>query len=570
MSIHNIIRIGYLKRLESSPQSLVISIKRYRDRLLAFRDALHQGKLIRIKDIDSIRKEYSDDDSDIIKTIDEEAVDITEQTHAIAELQKDIDYDLRLIDCALQCIKVLTDEDKKIEAFAAHLSNLRNTQPAGQKVLVFSFYADTIEYLKKRLPELTGGAINVQNAAFITGQSKKMVENYTGRFAPVAKNYEMGPLDTELDYLFSTDVLSEGQNLQDCGVLINYDLHWNPVRMIQRNGRINRLGSPFESVYIYNMHPARQLEQYLRLVQRLQHKVDLIRNTVGTDQSILGEKAKPVDFLDDAANDIDIDTTLRVLTGSDEDKSRALAEIEEEADFSLGEDGLIADLKRFDASADIETKQRVYHGIPHRKWGMLPARTISIKDTPEALTLVHFDVKDAVNDSKVDIIGGHHRFYASQPEQGTMQLFDTLAALSYIQTTPEDDQSGRDTIRFDKSTVESHIVRYGQMLATSEYESPREGKIKPSYSLVLDYLVTHINMDTTDLYKALTRGANRIYEKELDKGMRNAYERIKLGKPLTDSDLLLITEPTDKLVNTESSQHILENMKIVYNYAKSN
>ncbi len=570
MSIHNIIRIGYLKRLESSPQSLDISIRRYRDRLLTFRDALDQGKLITIKDIDTIRKEFSDDDTEIVFDTDEESSDISERTHNIAELKADIEFDLKIIDCALQCVRILTDEDKKLEAFAAHLSNLRNTQPAGKKVLIFSFYADTIEYLKKRIPQLTGNAINHENAAFITGHNKKLVENYTGRFAPIAKHYEMGPLDTELDYLFSTDVLSEGQNLQDCGVLINYDLHWNPVRMIQRNGRINRLGSLHKNVYIYNMHPQHQLEQYLRLVERLQHKVDLIRNTVGTDQSILGEKAKPVDFLDDAANDLDIDATLKLLTGDEQLRQQAMTALEEEADFSLGEDGYIADLRRFDTESDLETKRRVYHGIPKRKWGMLPAKTVVNKNVPDALTLVRFDVKNAENKESVEVIGGHQRFYASQPRAGTMQLFDTLAALSYMQTTAEDNHPIRDAIEFDKEAVEARISRYGQMLATSEYESPRDSKMKPSYTQVLDYLVTNLGIDTTDIFNALTRGTNRVYEKQLENGMRKAYDRIKQNKPLTDADLLLITEPTKYLMEASTKQHILENMEIVYNYAKPN
>lgn len=92
-----------------------------------------------------------------------------------------------------------------------------------------------------------------------------------------------------MQILVSTDVLSEGQNLQDCGIIINYDLHWNPVKMIQRNGRINRLGSTFNLVKIHNFLPEGQLEQFLKLIQRLQDKIKIIGGSVGIDSSILGE-----------------------------------------------------------------------------------------------------------------------------------------------------------------------------------------------------------------------------------------------------------------------------------------
>jgi hypothetical protein len=90
--------------------------------------------------------------------------------------------------------------------------------------------------------------------------------------------------------------MSEGQNLQDCGVLINYDLHWNPTRMVQRAGRIDRLGSPFGVLTIYNLFPEAKLEELLGLVQSLTSKIDVINQTGFLDASILGEVVTPRDF----------------------------------------------------------------------------------------------------------------------------------------------------------------------------------------------------------------------------------------------------------------------------------
>jgi hypothetical protein len=99
-----------------------------------------------------------------------------------------------------------------------------------------------------------------------------------------------------IDILVSTDVLSEGQNLQDCGVLINYDLTWNPIRLVQRNGRIDRIGSPHAEIGIYNMFPEEELEGLLHLVERLTSRISTIDELGLLDASVLGEVVHPRTF----------------------------------------------------------------------------------------------------------------------------------------------------------------------------------------------------------------------------------------------------------------------------------
>jgi hypothetical protein len=96
--------------------------------------------------------------------------------------------------------------------------------------------------------------------------------------------------------MISTDVLSEGQNLQDCGILINYDLHWNPTRMVQRAGRIDRIGSKFDTILIQNMFPDAGLEDLLKLVEKLSAKIQSIDQTGFLDASVLGEIVHPRNF----------------------------------------------------------------------------------------------------------------------------------------------------------------------------------------------------------------------------------------------------------------------------------
>jgi hypothetical protein len=127
----------------------------------------------------------------------------------------------------------------------------------------------------------------------LTGDTKsKLRQEKVKCFAPLSncQNEELKVYQQkEIDILICTDVLSEGQNLQDAGVVVNYDLHWNPVRMIQRAGRIDRLGTNYEKLLIYNCFPEEGLEDLLGLVQRLQERIASIDKTVGLDGSVLGE-----------------------------------------------------------------------------------------------------------------------------------------------------------------------------------------------------------------------------------------------------------------------------------------
>ncbi|MEM4332073.1 MAG: helicase-related protein, partial [Candidatus Micrarchaeia archaeon] len=102
--------------------------------------------------------------------------------------------------------------------------------------------------------------------------------------------------EKKIDIIFSTDVLSEGQNLQTAQYCINYDMHWNPTRMIQRAGRIDRIGSPFQKIFIYNFFPEDELEELLELVKKLQKKIIDIDESIGLDQSVLGELIHPKVF----------------------------------------------------------------------------------------------------------------------------------------------------------------------------------------------------------------------------------------------------------------------------------
>ncbi|TAD97538.1 MAG: ATP-dependent helicase, partial [Oscillatoriales cyanobacterium] len=160
----------------------------------------------------------------------------------------------------------------------------KHGQP-NRKVLVFTAFADTAVYLYEGLREWATLDLKI-NLALVTGGSAKNKTTFgknefnhvLTNFSPFAKKRAQipsMPQDGEIDLLIATDCISEGQNLQDCDYLINYDIHWNPVRIIQRFGRCDRIGSPNHTVQLINFWPTEDLDQYINLKNRVEARMTL-------------------------------------------------------------------------------------------------------------------------------------------------------------------------------------------------------------------------------------------------------------------------------------------------------
>lgn len=298
----------FLKRLESSLRAFEISVKRQREFQRRFLEQLQSGRLL---DASRYRKilalEEEDSSAEDIQIIIDELDEVEPQEYNLDAIRKRQEADLKIFDDLLDWIEIVkgsaggeTGQDAKLAALKTELAGVLK----GQKVLLFSYFKDTAEYLRD---SLLGDKEWFARAGkpvieLITGETHpKTREQIVKRFAPISNTSETEESLAErrklesngIQLLISTDVLSEGQNLQDAGVVINYDLHWNPVRMIQRAGRIDRLGSTFERITVYNCFPEEGLEALLGLVGRLQRRIADIDRTVGLDASVLGEVINP-------------------------------------------------------------------------------------------------------------------------------------------------------------------------------------------------------------------------------------------------------------------------------------
>lgn len=346
-----IFKSRFLKRLESSIEAFRISIRRALEFAKTFDEYIQEDILLDSASFQVAMRLLEDDDAD-----DEDStpasratqIDAVTEARALIESLPRLDlskYDRRKLHHDLtediDALTTIWHDIKRIghsqDAKLQRLQNLLETELPDKKVLIFTYYKDTARYLYQMLTGEQSAAwrqrlgdphIRVIDSNIRPVDRTRLVE----AFAPVASGQsDLMGTPREIDILICTDVLSEGQNLQDCGHLINYDLHWNPTRMVQRAGRIDRLGSPYELLCIFNLFPERALEELLGLVRSLTSKIEVINQTGFLDASVLGEVVTPRDF-----------NTLRRI--ADEDNSV----IEEQESFLelASSEALLAELQK--------------------------------------------------------------------------------------------------------------------------------------------------------------------------------------------------------------------------------
>ena len=169
------------------------------------------------------------------------------------------------------------EDDDKLHVLRRFLNK---SEVRSGKVLIFSEAETTVEYLYS---QLNPGGLNPEIAR-MTGSTRSQAENIVKRFAPT---WNLGPnerlLGPDIRVLLATDIVSEGQNLQDCARVLNYDLHWNPVRLIQRFGRIDRIGSEYDTIHLQNMWPDLAVDAELALTDRLHNRIQSFHDLIGLD-----------------------------------------------------------------------------------------------------------------------------------------------------------------------------------------------------------------------------------------------------------------------------------------------
>ena len=282
LNLRGLIRVLLFKRFESSVYAFCETIKRLLVVHERFSEALAQGIVpAGDKAEDLLYEPNHAEEQDFMDALRQASGRYDVADFDIDRLRHHVDHDIELLKKMLKLVEPISpDKDAKLQKLKEKL----NREPLKMgKRLIFTQYADTARYLFDNLNPL--GKKSDIEVIFSGDKSKAKV---VGRFAPKANpEYQFAPGESELITVIATDVLAEGLNLQDCDKIVNYDLHWNPVRLIQRFGRIDRIGSDFDVIYGFNFLPEIGIERNLGLKEKLRNRIQEIHDTIGEDCAIL-------------------------------------------------------------------------------------------------------------------------------------------------------------------------------------------------------------------------------------------------------------------------------------------
>ena len=311
--IKRLMSINLLKRLESSVYSFNLTLSRILALIKGTIDTINYFEKNGTAIIDTV--DLSDNDFDIedsntdFFTVGKKVkIDLADMDYKTwrTELQQDADT-LELL--TLMVADITPEHDSKLQ-YLFHLldDKMRNPiNPGNKKVLIFSAFSDTAEYLYGHVSNYVKNKFGLDTAVItgtIDGKTtvkgiKPNLNNVLTCFSPISKGRDllMPNSSAEIDILIATDCISEGQNLQDCDYLINYDIHWNPVRIIQRFGRIDRIGSRNKCIQLVNFWPDMTLDDYINLKARVETRMKIsVMTSTGDDNPISPEEAGDLEY----------------------------------------------------------------------------------------------------------------------------------------------------------------------------------------------------------------------------------------------------------------------------------
>ena len=313
-SLQALMTTNLLKRLESSVAAFRLTLRALVGNISRTLDAIAEcEKTGRGENVSDQLGEISDFDpeDDDQSGLDEftvgKKVQISLGDMDLPSWKHDLAADLVLIDGLIASMDMVAPED---DAKLQHLLSILKQKiaeplnPGNRKVIIFTAFADTANYLFENLaPVAQGLGLHVGQVTGSGAPKTTLKKSYDFQsvltlFSPRSKEKAivLPNEPAELDILIGTDCISEGQNLQDCDFLINYDIHWNPVRIIQRFGRIDRIGSPNSQIQLVNYWPDISLDEYINLKERVENRMVIADVTATGDDNVLTSKSSDIAY----------------------------------------------------------------------------------------------------------------------------------------------------------------------------------------------------------------------------------------------------------------------------------
>jgi SNF2 family DNA or RNA helicase len=467
-SLIHLLRVNVLKRMESAVPSFALTVQRQ------LRDV--EATLVRIESHVEEMEEIDIEDVDL----DDPAFESLLVGRKVKVLLKDVDLirwkqDLiedrnRLATLHTAATQVDASRDDKLAKLREMIDQkCRNPiNPGNRKVIVFTAFADTARYLYEQLAPWAKTSLGI-DSALVTGTGsnqttlaglRKDLSSILTTFAPRAKERpDEYATEGELDLLIATDCISEGQNLQDCDWLINYDIHWNPVRIIQRFGRIDRIGSPNQRIQLVNFWPNMELEEYINLEQRVSGRMVLLDISATGEENLIEQ---------DSGNQMnDLEYRRKQLMKLQD----AVIDLE---DLSTGVS--IADLTLTDFRIDLAQYLKAHLGVLET----LSLGTCAVTTTTEAEIApgIIFCLRAEVNAAKHSAEAGYPlgaQYLVHMGDDGTVllpytqakQILDRLKRLCLGRELPDAGACAR----FDKATRQGEDMRATQRLLAAAVAS---------------------------------------------------------------------------------------------------
>ena len=401
--IRKLMSVNLLKRLESSVNSFQLTLQRIYNLINDTVDKINRFEQYGTSSIDmyeSSDTEWDIDDSntEYFTVGNKVQIDLADMDYK--SWRSELTSDIEVLNGLMSMLNVITPKyDGKLQSLLKVISekienpiNINN-----KKVLIFSAFSDTAEYLYEHVSVYIKEKYGL-NTAVITGSIdgkttiksfKATLNNVLTCFSPISKDKAvlLPDSDDEIDVLIATDCISEGQNLQDCDCVINYDIHWNPVRIIQRFGRVDRIGSRNESIQLVNFWPDMDLDEYINLKGRVETRMKIsIMSSTGDDDLINAEEKGDLEYRKQQLK------RLQEEVVDIEDMSTGISIM----DLGLNEFRLDL-LEYIKTHGDMDTKPKGLHAV-----------VSSSEELPEGVIFVLKNVNNSVN---IDNQNRIHPFY---------------------------------------------------------------------------------------------------------------------------------------------------------------
>ena len=438
--IRRLMSINLLKRLESSVYAFRLTIDRVYQLIQSTIETIHAyqsgEQLLDLQDLsDADEFDLDDQNTDYFSVGRKIKIDLADMDYLswLRDLEKDAE-NLQLL--SLMISDITPEHDTKLQTL---LDLIREKQehpinPGNRKIIIFTAFSDTADYLYQQVAPFVKQNFGL-NTAEVTGtvdgrttipRLRADLNTVLTCFSPISKGRDilMTGSTEELDILIATDCISEGQNLQDCDYLINYDIHWNPVRIIQRFGRIDRIGSRNQVIQLVNFWPDMDLDEYINLKSRVETRMKIsVMTSTGDDDPINAEEKGDLEY-----------------------RRQQLKRLQEEVvdieEMSIGIS--IMDLGLNEFRLDLLEYMKHHRDVettPHGMHAVVPAQ----EDAPAGAIFVLRNVNDSVNVDHRNRIHPFYMVYIGMDGEilcdylNPKQMLDTIRLLCRGKTEPISD-----------------------------------------------------------------------------------------------------------------------------------